>query len=42
LQKGIGLAYLPVARAKIGTKLAIEIRGKKISAQVVKKPFYKK
>ncbi|MDB4734433.1 glycine cleavage system aminomethyltransferase GcvT [Akkermansiaceae bacterium] len=42
LQKGIGLAYLPVASAKIGTKLAIEIRGKKISAQVVKKPFYKK
>lgn len=41
-QKGIGLAYLPVASAKIGTKLAIEIRGKKISAQVVKKPFYKK
>ena len=40
--KGIGLAYLPVATAEIGTKLAIEIRGKKISAQVVKKPFYKK
>jgi len=42
LEKGIGLAYLPVASANVGTKLAIEIRGKKISSQVVKKPFYKK
>ncbi|MDA7887770.1 glycine cleavage system aminomethyltransferase GcvT [Akkermansiaceae bacterium] len=42
LGKGIALAYLPVASAKIGTQVDIEIRGKKISAQVVKKPFYQK
>lgn len=39
---GIGLAYLPIALAKVGTKLGIEVRGRKIPAEVVKKPFYKK
>ncbi|MFT6179969.1 MAG: glycine cleavage system aminomethyltransferase T, partial [Akkermansiaceae bacterium] len=36
------LAYLPVARAKINTPLFIDVRGRKISAKVVKKPFYRK
>ena len=39
---GIGLAYLPVETAKIGTELAIDVRGRKVPAQIVKKPFYKK
>lgn len=38
----IGLAYLPVGQAKIGTKLAIDVRGRKVPAEIVKKPFYKK
>jgi aminomethyltransferase len=38
---GIGMAYLPAAHTKFGTPLAIDIRGKTIAAQVVKKPFYK-
>lgn len=38
---GIGLAYLPVASAKIGTDVAIEARGRATPARVVKKPFYK-
>ncbi len=42
LDKGICLAYLPVSRAKIGTQISLEVRGRKISAQVVKKPFYRK
>ena len=42
LGKGIALGYLPVSHAKIGTEVDIEIRGKKISAKVVKKPFYRK
>ena len=39
---GIGLGYLPKALAKVGTELGIEVRGRKIPAEVVKKPFYKK
>jgi aminomethyltransferase len=39
---GIGLAYLPKAVATVGTELGIEVRGRTISAEVVKKPFYKK
>lgn len=39
---GIGLAYLPVEIAKVGTELNIEVRGRAIPAEVVKKPFYKK
>jgi len=38
---GIGLAYLPVASAKIGTEVGIEVRGRVTPAKVVKKPFYK-
>ncbi|GAB4206700.1 MAG: glycine cleavage system aminomethyltransferase GcvT [Sandaracinaceae bacterium] len=42
LDKNIGLGYVPVAHAEIGTKLGIEIRGKVIEAVVVKTPFYKR
>ena len=36
---GIGLAYLPVGLAKTGTELEIGVRGRRFSAEVVKKPF---
>ncbi len=39
LMAGIGMAYLPTAFSKIGTSLFVEVRGKKIAAKVVKKPF---
>ena len=42
LQKGIGLAYLPVDYTAPGTRLFVDIRGKAVPAQVVKPPFYKK
>jgi len=42
LEKGICLAYLPVGRVKVGDAVALEVRGRKIAAQIVKKPFYKK
>jgi len=42
LSVGIGMAYLPLDTAKIGTQIEIEIRGRKFPAEVVKKPFYKK
>ena len=42
LGKGIALAYLPPQKTKIGTAVSIMVRGKKIPAKVVKKPFYQK
>ncbi len=42
LSLGIGLGYVPTASAKAGTKIEIEIRGKKFAAEVVAKPIYKK
>jgi len=35
----IGTTYLPVAQAKPGTKIEIDIRGKRAPAEVVKLPF---
>ena len=37
----IGTAYLPTAGAKEGSKLEIDIRGRRASATVVKPPFYR-
>jgi aminomethyltransferase len=42
LEKSIGLAYLPVALAEVGTELAVEIRGRAEPAVVVPTPFYKR
>jgi aminomethyltransferase len=40
--KNIGLGYLPLEMTEIGTKFAVDCRGKNIEAVVVKTPFYKK
>ena len=37
----IGTAYLPLAGTKEGSKLEVEIRGKRVGATVTKPPFYK-
>lgn len=42
LQKGIGLALIESASAQIGNVVDIEIRGKNVPAEIVKKPIYKK
>jgi aminomethyltransferase len=42
LGQAVALAYVPVAAAKLGTELAVEIRGKAESAVVVKRPFYRR
>jgi aminomethyltransferase len=42
LQKGIGLGYVPPSHADVGTRMAIDIRGKVTPAVVVKPPFYKR
>jgi len=42
LGRGIGLAYLPLALAKRGTALQLDVRGRRVPMEVVKKPFYKR
>lgn len=42
LEKAVGLGYVPVAHSTIGTKFAIDIRGKQKLAEVVNVPFYKR
>ena len=42
LKKNIGLAMLPVEFANEGQEIRIDIRGKKVGAEVVKTPFYKR
>ncbi len=42
LQEAIALASVPAAAAKLGTELAVEIRGKAEPAVVVKRPFYRR
>jgi aminomethyltransferase len=42
LNLGIGLGYVPPEFAKPGTKIEIEIRGKRFAAVVVPKPVYHK
>ncbi|MGE3310562.1 MAG: glycine cleavage system aminomethyltransferase GcvT [Limisphaerales bacterium] len=39
---GIGLAYVPVEAANPGTRLMIEVRGRRYPAEVVKKPLYRR
>ena len=41
LNVGIGMGYVPPEFAKPGTKIEIEIRGKRFAAMVVPKPIYK-
>jgi aminomethyltransferase len=42
LAKNIGLAYLPVSHTKIGQRFAVDIRGRRVAAEIVPTPFYKR
>ncbi len=42
LGKAIGLCYLPRDRAAVGQSFEVEIRGKRVAAEVVKTPFYQR
>jgi aminomethyltransferase len=42
LNVGIGLGYVPPEFAAPGTRIEIEIRGRRFAAEVVKKPIYRK
>jgi len=39
---GIGMAYLPVELAKRGTMLEVDVRGRALPVEVVRRPFYRK
>ncbi|MCY3921883.1 MAG: glycine cleavage system aminomethyltransferase GcvT [Chloroflexi bacterium] len=41
LRLGIGLAYLPVELAKRGTMLEVDVRGRALPVEVVRRPFYR-
>ena len=42
LETGIAMAYLPGTLAEPGTRLAIDIRGRALAAEVVPRPFYQR
>ena len=42
LRLGIGMAYLPVRLAKPGVQLDVDVRGRALPVEVVRRPFYKK
>ena len=42
LGRGIALALVPAALARLGSELAVEIRGKAEPARVVRRPFYRR
>jgi aminomethyltransferase len=42
LKKAIGLVYLPIGGAAVGTEFEVEIRGKRTKARVIPTPFYKR
>jgi aminomethyltransferase len=41
-EKALGMAYVPPALARLGTRLAIDVRGKTLPAVVVDLPFYRR
>lgn len=42
LEKTIAMGYVPAACAAAGTRLEVDIRGKRVAAKVVDLPFYKR
>ena len=42
LKKNIGMGYVPVELATVGTELQIDVRGRMVMAQVAPLPFYKR
>ena len=42
LRLGIGMAYLPVDLAKPGTIFEVDVRGRALPVEVVRRPFYRK
>lgn len=42
VKKAIGMAYVPADKAAVGTALEIDVRGRRVKAQIVAMPFYKR
>ena len=42
LKKNIGMAYVPAEHATVGREIQIDVRGRKVAAQIVPGPFYKR
>ena len=42
LRHGVGMAYLPVELTEPGALLAVDVRGRALPAEVVRRPFYRK
>jgi aminomethyltransferase len=42
LKKAIGMAYLPAEHSEAGREFEIDVRGRRVRAQVVPMPFYKR
>ena len=42
LERGIGMAYVPVDAAEPGTHVEVDVRGKRRRAEISEKPLYKK
>ena len=42
LGKNIGLGYLPAGLDRAGERISVDCRGKRVDAEVVKGPFYKR
>jgi aminomethyltransferase len=42
VKKAIGMAYLPAERTASGTEFEIDVRGRRLRAEVVSMPFYKR
>ena len=42
LKKNIGMAYVPIEFANESQQIQIDVRGRLVSAQIVKTPFYKR
>ncbi len=42
LKKAIGMAYVPSDRTAVGTEFEVDVRGRRVRAQVVPLPFYKR
>jgi aminomethyltransferase len=42
LKKSIGFAMVPISMAGLGTAIEIDIRGRRVRAEVVPEPFYKR
>jgi len=42
LKKNIGMAYVPAEHATAGREIQIDVRGRKVAAQIVPVPFYKR